>query len=605
MDYFLAIFCFALVAAGGYLLLADTYIKKWRNLRHIVCSIFLSSFAAGHFESIAYVSVFYSVLILSGFLAMPLLLRFNGKRPILGQFVLREMSFSFSFCSFAILVQILMRWFLPRGLSDLTVTLLQALYLVISLIYIAYYMLDEDILSTESYVALYQTNAREAKNFLKDSLSIGKGLSICAAVLSLPALLYFLNAALEVKPKGTLEEVIIFSLLLLVALSNAKKTFTNSYFCSMIKESKDYLKNLRAWRSKKSNIDFTATLQQKAKGKDSVFVLVIGESETRDHMGVYGYGRETTPWLSEMNSEGNLLLFRNAYSCHVLTELVLSKALTESSQYREKNFEDSLSIIDIAKKAGLKTYYLSNQAKHSIFGNSSTLIAGEADTKIWIKDETKAVKTYDEELLPEFARFKEESGDKLFVIHLAGSHFEYRDRYPARFQAFDKRRDNCTEGVKRPEKVCQYDNSILYTDYILSEIYHIATQDYAADGIIYFSDHGEAVKRDKKHLPGMFDFDMARIPFWISVSEDYRRRNKELAERLESRRNSYFTNDMIYDTLLGIMNIETDRYTARQDFSSPEYDFTQEDLLTMHGEVRLKDERKRRCSGNLTSIAAN
>ena len=266
---------------------------------------------------------------------------------------------------------------------------------------------------------------------------------------------------------------------------------------------------------------------------------------------------------------------------------------------------ESLSIIDVAKKAGLKTYYLSNQGKHSVFGNSCTLIAGDADIQIWTKDETKAVKTYDEELLSEFARYKDEPGNKLFIIHLQGSHFEYQDRYPANFHAFDKQRDICTEGAKNPEKVCQYDNSVLYTDYILSEIYHIATQDYAADGIIYFSDHGEAVARDKKHLPGMFGFDMVRIPFWMYLSEDYRKRNAELAERLKNRKNAYFTNDLMYDTLLGIMNIDTDRYTARQDLSSPEYDFTKEDLLTMHGTVRLQEERTSRCCGNLTSIVVN
>lgn len=34
---------------------------------------------------------------------------------------------------------------------------------------------------------------------------------------------------------------------------------------------------------------------------DGVYILVIGESLTRDHMHVYGYKRETTPFQTEAN----------------------------------------------------------------------------------------------------------------------------------------------------------------------------------------------------------------------------------------------------------------------------------------------------------------
>lgn len=38
-------------------------------------------------------------------------------------------------------------------------------------------------------------------------------------------------------------------------------------------------------------------------GHQGLYVLVIGESNTRDHMGVYGYARETTPFLSQLAKE--------------------------------------------------------------------------------------------------------------------------------------------------------------------------------------------------------------------------------------------------------------------------------------------------------------
>lgn len=569
--------------------------KKWRYWRQIVSSMILLSFAAGYFERSFFVSAFYSSLLFIGFSTMPILLRLSGKRPVLGRFVLREMGFSFSFCSLVMFFQILTHWFLPAWVSNLVAVFLQCLYLMISTIYISYYLLDGDLLSTESFIAVYQTNGREARTFFKDSFSYTKGLAVCVVVGSLPFILFFINNAFNVKIIVGSKDLIFVSVLLLFSFINTKSTFKVSYFYTIIKESMDYLKKLKECRSNKSKINFTAILQQTTKDEERTFVLVIGESQRRDHLGVYGYGRETTPWLSAMNSEGNLLLFENAYSCHVMTALVLTKSLTESSQYNDKKFEDSLSIIDVAKKAGFKTYFMSNQEKHSVFGAPCTLISEAADIAFWANGDNKAINAYDEELLPEFAKFKDEPGNKLFILHLKGSHFEYQDRYPKNFRAFDRQRDSCNEGAKRPEKVCWYDNSILYTDYILSEIYRIATQAYNADGIVYFSDHGEAVERDKKHLPGMFGFDMARIPLCMYFSEDYRERNPELTKILNKRQDAYFTNDMIYDTLLGIMNIKTERYLARQDLSSPEYGFEKKDLLTMDGTVRLEEEETKRC----------
>lgn len=67
-------------------------------------------------------------------------------------------------------------------------------------------------------------------------------------------------------------------------------------------------------------------IDEKDKG---IYILVIGESETRDHMHAYGYSRETTPWLDSMVSKSGTILFQHAYSNHTHTVPALTYALSE------------------------------------------------------------------------------------------------------------------------------------------------------------------------------------------------------------------------------------------------------------------------------------
>ena len=47
--------------------------------------------------------------------------------------------------------------------------------------------------------------------------------------------------------------------------------------------------------------------------KSGTFVLVIGESLSRTHMGCYGYSKETTPWQSSIKNNPNAVFLENAY----------------------------------------------------------------------------------------------------------------------------------------------------------------------------------------------------------------------------------------------------------------------------------------------------
>lgn len=92
-----------------------------------------------------------------------------------------------------------------------------------------------------------------------------------------------------------------------------------------------------------------------AKGKTHIFL--IGESSSRDYWSLYGYDKETTPFMEKVFSNcRNCTFVRDAYSCDKLTEYSLSMALTEANQYDDKKFKTSFSIIDVLKKQMWKQF---------------------------------------------------------------------------------------------------------------------------------------------------------------------------------------------------------------------------------------------------------
>lgn len=92
----------------------------------------------------------------------------------------------------------------------------------------------------------------------------------------------------------------------------------------------------------------------------------------------------TTPWLKEQKSNPDFILYKNAYSSWGGTVPELERVLTEKNQYNTKEFNQSITIIDIAKKAGYHTSWFSNQCLVDSADTPITLIADTNDTKDWV-----------------------------------------------------------------------------------------------------------------------------------------------------------------------------------------------------------------------------
>ena len=78
-----------------------------------------------------------------------------------------------------------------------------------------------------------------------------------------------------------------------------------------------------------------------------------------------------------------------------------------------------------------------------------------------------------------------------------------------------------------------------------------------------------------------------RQPLWVYVSPAYKQALPIQYKALNEHTARYFTNDMLYDTICGLLNAPSSRYNPEQDFASPVYGFNRQNLTTMLGQQQL------------------
>ena len=478
------------------------------------------------------------------------------------------------------------------GRKKLTAALLAILSFLMALIpmtQIAYYMTVWHALSPASLMALYLTNWHEAGDYIESTVGTVPAIFITLGLLALVYLSYRSFCALgrSIYPAAEGTRMGALVLVMIVAAAVHIVLVPECSIAGVYKDVTDYVEQTQTYglhRDERYNsliIDGENTLAARAPG---TVIFIIGESASRDYMHIYtpGFPYDDTPWMEEMTKNPGFILYQNTYSSWTQTVPVLERALTEKSQYNDKEFFESASILDVAKKIGYKTYWFSNQGRYGQFDSAITMVAKTADEAEWTDDSYTFTSKYDEELLPYLTRI-DPHANNFIVLHLMGSHIYYNNRYPGEWAKFES-----AAGDSTMTSAPSYANSVLYTDHILKEIFDYAQKNLNLRAMVYFSDHGENLKIS--HNPDVFKFDMVKIPFFIYLSPEYHAAFPRRSEILASRREAYFTNDMMYDTVCGLLGAPSNRYDPLQDFSSPSYGFTRETLTTMFGMHRLTED---------------
>lgn len=471
--------------------------------------------------------------------------------------------------------------------------ILNFLFMAIPLAQIAYYTTVWHSISPASFMALYMTNWKESINYLEATFGYLNMAGIITATLLVLLVFWKLHIhfgksliSVEKSKMRIIPTIIVFFSMIYVvffhylpqtSIAEVYKDVTN-YVAKTQEYDKFYDERLESLDINK-NFALPAVVE-----KPHTIILIIGESASRSYMRAFNpkFQYENTPWMERMRDEGEIFLYENTYSSWTQTVPSLQRALTEESQYNGKDFLESCSIIDVAKKAGYETWWFSNQGRYGEFDSIITMIAKTADHSYWSDDSYLFSDKYDVVLLEELKKLDPKKNN-FVVLHIMGSHIYYNNRYPEEFKKWQTE-----DGTGMAEALPSYANSILYTDYFLEQVFNFSKNNLNLMAMLYFSDHGENLLIS--HNPDVFRFDMVRVPMMLYLSRDYQLTLPKKSDLLRNRQGRYFTNDMIYDTLAGILLAPSSRYEERQDFSSPNYGFTKDTLTTMMGEHKLTED---------------
>ena len=155
----------------------------------------------------------------------------------------------------------------------------------------------------------------------------------------------------------------------------------------------------------------------------------------------------------------------------------------------------------------------------------------------------------------------EDSKDnKFFCFHLMGSHSDFKKRYPESFKRFIN--DDYAEKPSNQHLfLAEYDNSILYNDYVVHEIMNLFHDKEAI--VFYFSDHGfDVYESSSNHIGHAIKTDPnsveigKKIPFMIYTSPKYKKNFPEKVEMIKKTLNkSYNTRNLIF-TIMDVVGIK-------------------------------------------------
>ena len=310
----------------------------------------------------------------------------------------------------------------------------------------------------------------------------------------------------------------------------------------------------------------TSPAPQKSRVKN--IILIIGESLQRGHMSLYGYGVKNTPLLEKLEASGNLIKFGDTISPYGTTNQVLMRLLNFSDyeSERKRAWFRNLSIIDMFKLSGYRTFWISNQEAFGAHALSAKSAADRADAESFLSKsnlyETVRIKP-DGVLLPLINQAKTEQSERNFyVIHLIGSHMDYSLRYPEGFGKFSAADVKAKLTSKQKDVVAYYDNSVLYNDFVINEIFKIFSGDDSL--IVYLSDHGENLYENGRLGHGMESRFTYEIPLLFIASREFLSDHAKLWQRLAAAKDKPFMSDDLAHLLADIIGVAPLEFDERK-----------------------------------------
>ena len=281
----------------------------------------------------------------------------------------------------------------------------------------------------------------------------------------------------------------------------------------------------------------------------SVVVLVIGESARSKNFSLYGYKKNTNPLLSKTPNLFHFNATSNATYTTAGVKSILEHTKTNELYELLPNYlyRNDVEVIWRTTNWGeppihIKNYQDRNYLKQNCIGEGCE---------------------YDEILLTGLKEqiLASKKNKILIVLHTSTSHGPtYSKKYPPQFETFKPVCNSVELGnCSYTELINAYDNTIIYTDYILSNVIEDLKQlkEYKS-AMIFVSDHGESLGEKNLYMHGLplsiAPKEQYEIPFIVWLSDNSSKQLKP---------NKILSQNHVFHSVLNFLSVQSPIYNEK------------------------------------------
>ncbi|SDO92711.1 phosphatidylethanolamine:Kdo2-lipid A phosphoethanolamine transferase [Phyllobacterium sp. YR620] len=293
--------------------------------------------------------------------------------------------------------------------------------------------------------------------------------------------------------------------------------------------------------------------------KPRVTIVIAGETARAESFSLGGYGPDTNPELARQD----ITYFSDTSSCGTITSVSLPcmfSQFTRKEYTHQKGLENE-NLVDVLTHAGINVEWWDNNT------GDKGVAARMKSQQLFKSDDPKFCKggeCLDAIFLDRLDAWLDSvKTDSVLVMHQLGSHGPaYYLRYPDEFRRFtpDCRTAEFAK-CSREEIINAYDNSILYTDHLLSTVIDRlkARETQISPSMIYMSDHGESTGEFGLYLHGapyiVAPSQQTHVPYVLWLGKDEKAQIDGACLHSEAVKKQ--SHDNLFHTLLGMMHVET------------------------------------------------
>lgn len=313
---------------------------------------------------------------------------------------------------------------------------------------------------------------------------------------------------------------------------------------------------------------------KKEKNGKLIFIVLV-DALRSDHLPMYGYSRNTTPFLDSLYRNGHLQAVPNAYSGSTNTIGGVS-SLFFSKTWENLNLSQ-LNLMQYFKKSGYSTYaFLTGY--HSGWYGLSAMYRNSCD---YFYESTSAYNhAVDNDLVTlEKIRSTDIQPNSFVYIHLLSTHEIGIRNKP--FRQFLPDKIGLTNWEKEPV-INHYDNGILQADYVMRGLFaNLQQKGLLSESIIFLvGDHGNLLGENGEfgHAGGLHE-KLLEVPILLYSQDSSWRINRSFGSLIDiapsitqnmfhdipacwQGSSFYSPNDSVYTTHVSAATVKTDLYNG-------------------------------------------